>query len=155
LVVLAPPDHHLDWFCSCRECRDLKQHFRISAWRVFQTCCAFRELDSVVLLESCASCLLSSLYSILLQEVACIGELNNFYWRIKLTGRSKQSWKGRLVFFMSSDAVITLDQEYPVPFRRCRNMSFPTANWSFNTRSCKCMGIMNNLGSKISASYNE
>jgi len=34
LVGLAPPDHRLDWFCSCPECRDLKLPFRISTWRV-------------------------------------------------------------------------------------------------------------------------
>jgi len=50
-----------------------------------------------------------------LQEVARIGKMNNFYWGLKLTESVEQSWNGKLVFFMSSDAVVALHQEYFVP----------------------------------------
>jgi len=59
--------------------------------------------------------LLSFLYLIVLQEVARIGKMNNFHWGLKLTESVEQSWNGKLVFFMSSDAVVALHQEYFVP----------------------------------------
>jgi hypothetical protein len=44
----------------------------------------------------------------LLQGVARIGEMNIFHRGIKLTESVEQSWNGKLVFFMSSDAVVPL-----------------------------------------------
>ena len=44
-----------------------------------------------------------------------MGEVNNFQCRIKLTESMEQSWNFKLVFFMSSDAVVALHQEYFVP----------------------------------------
>ena len=78
-VVLAPVDHCLDWLCSGPEYRDLK------ACLPERICCAFKELDSVVLPESSAEYFLSFLNFILHQGVACIGEVNNLHWGIELT----------------------------------------------------------------------
>ena len=68
------------------------------------------ELDCVVFPESSAYSLLSFLYLIVLQGVARIEEMNNFHWGIKLTESVEQSWNGKLVFFMSADAVVALLQ---------------------------------------------
>jgi len=74
---------------------------------------------------------------IVLQEVARIGKMNNFHWGVKLTESVEQSWNGKLIFFMSSDAVVALHQEFFVPFCRWKNMCFPTANTAVNR--CRCL----------------
>ena len=57
----------------------------------------------------------------MLQGVARIEEMNHFHWGIKLTESVEQSWNGKLVFFMSADAVVALLQveEYVLP-NSCR-----------------------------------
>ena len=57
-----------------------------------------------------------------------MGEVNNFQCRIKLTESMEQSWNFKLVFFMSSDAGITLHQEYFLPFGSWKNMFPLTSN---------------------------
>jgi hypothetical protein len=81
--------------------------------------------------------LLSFFYLIVLQGVAAIGEMNNCHWGIKLTESVEQRWNGKLVFFMSSDAVLALHHEHFVPLCRWKNICFPTANTTVN--SCRCL----------------
>ena len=54
-----------------------------------------------------------------------------------MTESVEHSWNGKLVFFMSSDAVEALHHKYFVPFCRWKNMCFPTASTAVN--SCQCL----------------